>query len=339
MRGKTEAAARALDALGVVRALGRLPAWHGLVVLCYHRIGDAGTSRFDRALYSATQEELDRQVRELARHVELVAGEDIGRALHVRRGRHAAITFDDGYRDNHDLAAPVLRAHGAPATFFLATGFVGSSRAAWWDEVAWMLRTSPLDGLPPSAWCPGGLSFDGTGREDAVRAGLELCKRLPWNRTEEFLRWLEAAAGVARPGEAEVGSTWMTWDMARAMQAQGFQFGAHTMDHPILARCSVAEQSRQVVGSIDRIEVELGERPRVFAYPVGHASSFTEETRACLAGAGVTVGLSFYGGWQAAGDGDPLDVRRIHVSPSISPARFRAQLTLPRLFARRVSPP
>lgn len=36
-----------------------------------------------------------------------------------------AITFDDGFTSVHDLAAPILAAHDAPATLFLTTGYVG----------------------------------------------------------------------------------------------------------------------------------------------------------------------------------------------------------------------
>lgn len=44
------------------------------------------------------------------------------------------ITFDDGYRDNYTTAAPILRDLGLPATFFIATGFIGSDKVPWWDE-------------------------------------------------------------------------------------------------------------------------------------------------------------------------------------------------------------
>ena len=42
--------------------------------------------------------------------------------------RTAVITFDDGYADNHDVALPILKKHGLPATFFIATGFVDGGR-------------------------------------------------------------------------------------------------------------------------------------------------------------------------------------------------------------------
>ncbi len=43
------------------------------------------------------------------------------------------ITFDDGYADNAEVAAPILKAAGLTATFFLASGFVGTQRRFAWD--------------------------------------------------------------------------------------------------------------------------------------------------------------------------------------------------------------
>jgi peptidoglycan/xylan/chitin deacetylase (PgdA/CDA1 family) len=44
-----------------------------------------------------------------------------------------AITFDDGYLDNFQVAAPILQRYRLPATFFITTGFVGTSIVAPWD--------------------------------------------------------------------------------------------------------------------------------------------------------------------------------------------------------------
>lgn len=49
-------------------------------------------------------------------------------------GREAVVTFDDGYLDNFELAAPLLREYDIPACFFLTAGYVGTSRSFWWDE-------------------------------------------------------------------------------------------------------------------------------------------------------------------------------------------------------------
>lgn len=44
-----------------------------------------------------------------------------------------SITFDDGYLDNFEVAAPILRSLQLPATFFITTGFIGSQLTAPWD--------------------------------------------------------------------------------------------------------------------------------------------------------------------------------------------------------------
>lgn len=51
--------------------------------------------------------------------------------------RSAAITFDDGYRNNYDTAYPMLREFGFPFTLFISSGLVGSNANLYlnWDQI------------------------------------------------------------------------------------------------------------------------------------------------------------------------------------------------------------
>ena len=71
-----------------------------------------------------------------SRYFEVVTLHEMVRRLQAREPIDGllAITFDDGYRDNLDLAEPVLRQLGLPATFFVTTGFVGTDAQATWDQ-------------------------------------------------------------------------------------------------------------------------------------------------------------------------------------------------------------
>ena len=42
------------------------------------------------------------------------------------------ITIDDGYRATYEIAFPILRKHGFPATVFLYSDFVGAADAMTW---------------------------------------------------------------------------------------------------------------------------------------------------------------------------------------------------------------
>ncbi len=335
--GWGERAASAIERSGLGAVLARVPTWRGVLVLGYHRIGAPVPGAHDTALWSATVDEFDRQLSFLERRADVVSGDDLPAALEAPRGRHVALTFDDGYRDNHELAYPVLRANGLPAVFFLATGFLDRPRVAWWDEIAWMVRSSARSELEPGDWLSAPVPLADLRREAAVLTLASAYARLDESSTEAFLDWLGRASGSGRAGPAQAASTWMTWDMVREMRRGGMAFGAHTVNHPVLARCSVARQRREIAGSVARIRDELGEAPTLLSYPIGSRSSFDERTRACAREAGITHAFSFYGGYQRTGRGDHLDIPRTFVGPSRSPARFRAGVTLPRLFARPIA--
>ena len=46
--------------------------------------------------------------------------------------RYAVLTFDDGYRDNLEVAYPVLKELQAPFTVYVATGLVDRTSELWW---------------------------------------------------------------------------------------------------------------------------------------------------------------------------------------------------------------
>ena len=54
-----------------------------------------------------------------------------------------AVTFDDGYESVYYIAFPILQKYSIPATVFLVTGYVGTDRVFWWDEIRRMWESVP----------------------------------------------------------------------------------------------------------------------------------------------------------------------------------------------------
>jgi peptidoglycan/xylan/chitin deacetylase (PgdA/CDA1 family) len=329
---KKERLARWLEALRFGALGRRLRTWSGVLCLNWHRIGDGTGSCFDRSLWSATPAAFAEQLRLLSRHLDIISLHDLPDVLRSRTGRHVLLTFDDGYRDNYTHAFPVLKAHGVRAAFFVSTGYLDRPRAAWWDEIAWMVRVSPRRLLAAGPWFAAPIAFDEPHRERAVTALLQCYKALPGAETESFLDYLADATGSGRCPAGLFADTWMTWDMARELRDAGMVVGGHTVNHPILARLPRNEQEAEIAECGRRLREELGSPMQFFSYPVGAGDSFNGDTRRVLHESGVRLAFSFYGGYSQFNAWDPLNLPRAPVEAYFSPALFRSMITFPQLF-------
>lgn len=92
-----------------------------VIVLCYHRVGVGGR-------------EIDIPRRTFVEHLDMLAAEGCVRTLDeaIAGAGGVVLTFDDGFRDFHDIVLPLLEGTGLPALLYLATRFVdaGDPRSA-----------------------------------------------------------------------------------------------------------------------------------------------------------------------------------------------------------------
>ena len=178
--------------------------------------------------------------------------------------RAACVTFDDGYEDNVTVALPILRRHGIPATFFVATGFLNSGRM-WNDTIIDTVRLARggaldarrigLDVLPISTLQE---------RRAAVGRLISALKYLPLDERLEHAETLRARA------EVELGDgLMMTRDQLRALRGHGMEVGAHTVNHPILAKLDEEAAFAEIRNSKTELEAVTGSPVRLFAYPNG----------------------------------------------------------------------
>jgi peptidoglycan/xylan/chitin deacetylase (PgdA/CDA1 family) len=334
-RSRRDRAAALLAKPGFRTILRRLPRWRGVVVLNYHRVGNRAGQPWDRTLWNADADFFAGQLKTIARHADVVTPEQVvALARENRRGRHVLLTFDDGYRDNYDIAFPLLRENGLTATFFPVAGFLDEGGAPWWDELAWMVRHATRETIElGDDRLPGTLPL-GPDQDETIAALVALYKTLAGDQTDLFIEEVAEKTGAGRCCVADSAELWMSWDMVRELRAGGMSVGGHTMSHPILARLPIDSQEREIAGCADRLEQELGSPMRWFAYPVGARDTFTVDTQQLVREAGVELAFSFFGGFASFARWDSLNVPRVHVGPGHGPDLLQAMLGLPRHFAR-----
>ena len=303
-----------LTSLGITRTLELVGPRRSLLVVNYHRIGKPEEAKYDAALYEATAEAFSQQVQLLQRRYHLVslaeATELILQPSRLRH-RHVLITFDDGYRDNFDLALPVLRAHGATAVFFLATSFIGTNRIPWWDQIADIVLRSSRETIEMEYPERRSLTLQPNPRR-AIRALIQLYRSPAMQDPGRFWASVAAATGTERRETVE-DRQFITWDEAREMVRAGMDVGAHTHSHELLAKQTAEQQLWEITESRRIIREQVGVQVDSLAYPVGLRGCYDDVTIDCLRQAGFRTAFSFLGRANFPPHIQPLDVERVAV--------------------------
>lgn len=243
--------------------------------------------------------------------------------------RAACVTFDDGYANNHAVAAPILAELGLPATFFIAGGAVDRG-IMWNDLVIEAIRRAPaaLDGGPD-----GGERVplpDAAARQAAVPRILDAMKYRPLAE-----RWEAAVAFYERNVEGPFPRLMMTRGQVHDLARRGFDVGGHTVSHPILATLAVDEARQEIASSWQWVRDVTGVAPRSFAYPNGRPGrDFGPEHAAMAREAGFEVAVTTQWGSARRGD-DPMQLPR-YTPWETDPAGLWARLvkTTLRSYAR-----
>lgn len=315
----------AQGALTRSHAIDRLPPKGGASVLMYHSVAPPHLTRFLEGYL--TVEEFERHVAFLAaeRHVVgiselsalLAAGEEPPPGTVV-------ITFDDGYRDNLEVAAPILARHGLPAVVYLATSYVDDGETQWADRFHTMVATRTRHHCPRPPAGPGGELGPTVSLGDA-EAGTEVLGA--WHRHlmavsyPERARLLSALAEVLEPGEEPPRLT-LTWDEVRELATTypTIEIGVHTANHVDLAAADEAAIADELVTSINAVEKAIGIRPRHQSFPYGRVSA---EARRLMAEAGLDTAMGGTGHQRIGPATDRFDLPRLDAGMPFGQLRAR----------------
>jgi len=227
------------------------------------------------------------------------------------------LTFDDGYRNNFTHALPILRRYGAPATFFVPTGFVDNPRPFCSDRLDYAVQNSSVDGRE---FRIGDVSvrLDGSSRtalRESFRSLRHSAKALPLSHLEYLQKMNELAGDMEIESgrslaDIQADDDWsaiVTWDQLEKIGNDDVIIGSHTVDHSRLGLVDVEFARDQLVRSKSDIEFRTGRPCLSLCYPNG---SFNQETISLAKEAGYVCGVTTKEGLNRIGD-DIMKLRRI----------------------------
>ena len=276
--------AGALYHSGVLGMIKRPP----LTVLGYHRVLEGPLEKITTCPPGmvATPEMFERQIAHAARRYRMVSLEEISEACEAGRPlppRACHVTFDDGWRDNHAIAYPILRRLGVPATVFVTTDYIGTQEAFWFTPLMHSLLAEngrrPRRGDGREIGWPEDLAGELDRLASLPRPLhpaqldplVEMMKRHPEADIEEMVASLTARLDGG-PAASSEEPHFLRWDEIREMDRDGISFGSHTCTHKILTQIDDEQARQELERSRKTLEAELGHPVRSFAFPNGDYS-------------------------------------------------------------------
>jgi len=280
---------RALGGLYSVSGLSQFRHQGRVIVLTYHRVVPqtvAERQHIQPGMYML-EKSFAAHVAYLREHFTILSLDellDLWRTNQFKSDRsYCVITFDDGWRDNYQFAFPILRKYAVPATIFLATDFIGTTRWFWPDRMMLVLERARAQTSGPTtrdevsallADTVGVRQSAADGNFMSVKSGMpidsgaiiELCKEVAVDEIENLIDRLGRVLCLDGPSERVL----LDWTEVREMAAQGVSFGSHSCSHRILTNIPLSEVGRELIESRNAMLAQGVTPSSAFCYPNGN---------------------------------------------------------------------
>jgi peptidoglycan/xylan/chitin deacetylase (PgdA/CDA1 family) len=254
---------RALVATGATAVGRRLVDREGAIIFMGHRVAadDEGY------LEGVRPEDFETQVAYLARHYEIIPLDTLIRCFEERwpvPARSVVLTFDDGFRDNLEVALPVLQRHRAPATVFVVTGCITTGELPWSQRLGVLFQRTSRKVLP-ARQLGREVALETTGqRRRAYEAVKGTIRHLRRAERDRIIDRLGTELAVDPPRDRM-----LSWPEVRALPREGVEIGAHTVSHALLALVPPEEARLEMAQSKEDLKREIGTATVPFAFPGG----------------------------------------------------------------------
>lgn len=233
----------------------------------------------------------DQCIKYISNKYEVVLIEDLVFSENLyKKNRYATIMFDDGYKDNIEFAAPILKKYNCKASFYVVTDCIDSNLPTWTHILEYLFQhTAIAEIIIDFDFLPADLKTTHLKNvEERIKYVSKLkpfLKKLSHTQREQVLQRVnETYADISLP------NLMMNWDDLRALKNAGHYIGSHTITHCMLGTMSDEQEVKhELLASGNKIKNELGYFPLSISYPVG---SFNETTKRLAKEAGYQLGLA-----------------------------------------------
>lgn len=244
-------------------------------VLFYHGVADT-RDKFVESLHISPGS-FRKQISYLQKHYEIISLDEFYERWESNsfKGKEITLTFDDGYKNNLTIVAPILKELHLPFTVFVTTRHIDSGKRFSTFTGRAVIRHSPHVSLPD-------LGLDTPLHSLAQRKKIfkKINRALKHSDISTVDRITEQLAGNLSAGEYQslcdryAADSLMSWEEVQKLHREyGCTIGSHCLDHFICGAFQEPEEiKRQITESKGIIEQMTGAPCHYLAYPNGDTS-------------------------------------------------------------------
>ncbi len=318
---------------GLMRLFDWKQSRYGAVVLMYHSVADTGKAAWLDPHNHISPELFEQQMCFLAKHRKVVSLSDLYASLCKGKRideKTVVITFDDGYLDNLEIAAPIIKKYELSATLFLPTRYIDNALPQWIDRLYSSFKFRNCNILTLDDGSIFDLS-DANAFNNAYQKITSVLFSLSLSNRENLLSEIEKKL----QSKTDIPRLTMNWDDVRLLISEYdcFELGSHTLEHTDMTTVSEEEGRQELQGSFSRIFEETKREPVALSFPYGRSGEALTEIaeqvgyKMAFGACGHNVSLS--------NSSDLFDIQRVEAPANMK--RFSMETdSLNNLFWRRI---
>jgi len=259
-----------------------------LLIVNYHNFSKYNNYKIKRGniLETGYADNFEKQIRFYKKHFNFCCPEEFFEGK-CAKGINVFITFDDGYKDNYDIALPILKKYKAAVVFFITTNFIGSNNWLWHDQVRYLVAI---------------------GKINVDEAEYQL-KRM----NQDFPVDGAFKNKVETLFQKAPRRLMMNWGEVKQLASNGFLIGAHTANHKVLSSLDKNEQQDEIERSLNAINQNLSIQSVHFAFPNGLYNQSTLDT---LSSNKIKYAYTTISGFNQTKNNSKMRLKRIGINAS-----------------------
>ena len=278
-------------------------------ILLYHGVTDSESWGIENSSGKHIKaEEFESQMKWLSENKKVVPLKEVNKV----KGS-VAITFDDAFKNVHDVALPILKKYDLPSTFFITTGFVENKRLFWVDKVEHMINYPKNSFVELSTHQQ--RFFPISNKEDklyTMNTIKSILKKLDPNDRDKMIKDLESQIGWDKDRLPENYKT-LSWDDVKDLHnLPKYEVGGHTVNHEILSYLDDKELDYEIGECVKTLSEKLGSNVDSFSYPEGQQTHYNDKVISVLKKHGIKICPSAIDGI-VDGTDDNFNLKRVMV--------------------------